>query len=133
MRDVRLKRLTHLVHRRASEVVLYELKDPRLGFVTVTRVKLSGDLRHAVIYYSVVGSDGDRSKTAHALEHASGHVQTQIAKAMQTRVTPLVRFEYDEGIEGSVRVSQILSELKSELGEEEDEHLEGGDGGGEEE
>jgi ribosome-binding factor A len=121
MRDIRLEKLTHLVHRRASEVVLYQLKDPRLGFVTVTRVKLSGDLRHAVVFYSVVGSDGDRSKTAHALEHARGHVQTQIAKAMRTRVTPLVRFEYDHSVEGSVRVSQILAELAEENGEERDE------------
>ena len=60
MRDVRLKRISELVQRKASEVILYELKDPRMGFVTVTRVKLSGDLRHAVIYFSVVGTDGER-------------------------------------------------------------------------
>jgi ribosome-binding factor A len=114
MKDVRLHRLTELVHRRASEVVLYELKDPRLGFVTVTRVKLSRDLRHAVVYFSVVGTEGDRSKTLHALEHATGYVQGQIAAALHTRVTPTVRFEYDESVEGAVRVSRILSELKGE-------------------
>lgn len=117
MRDVRLQKLTHLVHRTASEVILYELKDPRLGFVTVTRVKLSRDLRHAIVFYSVVGTDGDRSKTAHALDHARGHIQTRIAKVMRTRVTPLIRFEYDLGVEGSVRVSQILAEIAEESGE----------------
>jgi ribosome-binding factor A len=114
MRDVRLHRLTELVHRKASEVVLYELKDPRLGFVTVTRVDLSRDLRHAVVYFSVVGSEGDRSKTLHALEHARGYVQSQIAAALHTRVTPTVRFEYDESVEGAVRVSRILSELRND-------------------
>ena len=118
MRDVRLKRLTQIVHRRASEVVLFELKDPRLGFVTVTRVKLTNDLRHAIVYYSVVGTDADRSRTSHALEHARGHVQTQIAKVMRTRVTPLVRFEYDHSVEGSVRVSKLLAELSAERGED---------------
>jgi len=114
MRDVRLKRLSQLVQRRASEIVLYELKDPRMGFVTITRVKLSGDLRHAVIFYSVVGSDADRSRTEHALEHAQGYVQGQIASALKTRVTPIIRFEYDASVEGSVRVSRILSEIAEE-------------------
>ena len=120
MRDVRLEKLTHLVQRRASEIILLELRDPRLGFVTVTRVKLSGDLRHAVIYYSVVGSDADKSKTAHALEHATGYVQSQIARAMHTRVTPQVRFEYDRGVESSIRVSEILHRLKQEREESEE-------------
>jgi ribosome-binding factor A len=120
MRELRLEKLTHLVHRRASEVILYELNDPRLGFVTISRVKLSGDLRHATIFYSVVGTDGDRSKTEHALEHARGHVQSEIARVMHTRVTPIVRFEYDEGVAGSIRVSRILDELREERGEQEE-------------
>ena len=114
MRDMRLKRLSEVVQRKASEVILYELKDPRMGFVTVTRVKLSGDLRHAVIYFSVVGTDGERSRTEHALENAKGYIQGQIASALKTRVTPVIRFEYDASVEGSVRVSRILSELAEE-------------------
>ncbi len=120
MREVRLEKLTQLVHRRASEVIVYELNDPRLGFVTISHVKLSGDLRHAVIYYSVVGTEGDRSKTEHALEHARGHVQSEIARAMHTRLTPIIRFEYDEGVAGSIRVSQLLDELREERGEQEE-------------
>ena len=120
MREVRLEKLAQLVQRRASEVILFELNDPRLGFVTISRVKLAGDLRHAVIYYSVVGSESDRSKTQHALEHATGHIQSEIARAMHTRVTPLVRFEFDEGVAGSIRVSRILDELKEERGEQEE-------------
>lgn len=114
MRSVRLSRLTMLVHRRASEVILQDLKDPRLGFVTVTRVKLAGDLRHAIIYYSVVGDEADRSKTAHALDHAKGYIQSQVAKSMHTRVTPILQFEYDEGVERSIRVSSILNDLRQE-------------------
>jgi ribosome-binding factor A len=121
MRDVRLNRLTHLVQRIASEVILYELKDPRLGFVTVSRVKLSGDLRHAVIFWSVIGAEGVRSRTAHALEDSKGYVQSRIAKALRTRVTPVIRFEFDEAVEGVVRVSQLLSELSHEEAEEEGE------------
>jgi len=120
MRDVRLEKLTQLVHRRASEVISYELNDPRLGFVTISRVKLSGDLKYAVIYYSVLGTEGDRSKTEHALEHAQGHVQSEIASVMHTRVTPIVRFEYDESVAGTIRVSQLLDELRDERGEQEE-------------
>ena len=119
MREVRHEKLQSLVLRRASEVILYELKDPRLGFVTVTRVKLANDLRHAVIYYSVVGTPGERSRTSGALEHARGHIQSEIAHVMTTRVTPAVHFEYDESVEGSVRVSKILDDLRRERGEEE--------------
>ncbi|MEN8151827.1 MAG: 30S ribosome-binding factor RbfA [Planctomycetota bacterium] len=114
MRDVRRKRLSEVVQRKASEVILYELKDPRMGFVTVTRVKLAGDLRHAVIFWSIVGTDGERSRTEHALENAKGYIQGQIASALKTRVTPTIRFEYDASVEGSVRVSRILSELVEE-------------------
>ena len=131
MSSRRVERISKLLKEVISTVILNEVSDPRMGFVTVTRVKLSGDLRHAVIFYSVVGSEGDRSKTAHALEHARGHVQTQIAGAMQTRVTPIIRFVYDEAIEGSVRVSQLLSEIEAERGEDEAGELESA--GGEEE
>lgn len=125
MRNVRLEKLTQLVHRRASEVISYELNDPRLGFVTISRVKLSGDLKHAVIFYSVLGTEGDRSKTEHALEHARGHVQSEIASVMHTRVTPVVRFEYDEGVAGSIRVSQLLDDLREERGEQEESSIPG--------
>jgi ribosome-binding factor A len=83
-------------------------------------VKLSGDLKYAVIYYSVLGTEGDRSKTEHALEHAKGHVQSEIASVMHTRVTPIIRFEYDESVAGSIRVSQLLDELREERGEQEE-------------
>jgi ribosome-binding factor A len=118
MRDIRHEKLSSLVHRRASEVILYELKDPRLGFVTVTRVKLSKDLRHATIFWSVVGADSDRSKTTHALEHARGFIQSEVASALSTRVTPTLDFEYDESVEGSVRVSRILDDLRRIRGED---------------
>ncbi len=121
MKDVRLKRLTQVVHRRASQIIAFELKDPRLGFITVSRVDLSGDLRHAIINWSIVGTDADRSKAAHALEDARGHIQSLIAAVMHTRVTPIIRFEFDESVEGVVRLGHILDELREERGEDEPE------------
>ena len=64
--EIRLARLTELVKRRVQEAILLELKDPRLGFLTVTEVKLTRDLTHATILWSIIGTKGDRSKAAHA-------------------------------------------------------------------
>ena len=121
--DIRLKRLTEVVKERASEVIVLELKDPRLGFVTVTRVKLARDLTQAVIFWSIIGSAGDRSKTAHALEDARGFIQSAVAKAMQTRVTPRLTIKFDPSLERAQKVHEILAQLRRER----EERGEGGD------
>ena len=106
----KIERLRKVILRKASEVILYELHDPRLGFVTLSKVDLADDLRHAVIYYSVMGEDADRSKTSHALEAARGYIQKAIASALHTRVTPHIRFKFDESIEGAMRISRMIDE-----------------------
>jgi len=108
MAQRKIERLRNVILRKASQVILYELHDPRLGFVTLSKVDLSDDLRYATIYYSVIGEESERSKTSHALEAARGYVQKAIARALKTRVTPHIQFKYDEGIEGALRVSKII-------------------------
>jgi ribosome-binding factor A len=112
--DIRLKRLSEVVKQRASRAILYELKDPRLGFITVTQVKLASDLTQCVIYWSVIGTDGEKSKTAHALEDARGFLQSAIAKEMGTRVTPRITLKFDASIEKAQKVYGILAKLKKE-------------------
>ena len=112
--DIRLKRLSEVVKQRASRVILYELKDPRLGFITVTRVKLASDLTQCVIYWSVIGTPGERSKTAHALEDARGFLQSAIAKEMGTRVTPRITLKFDASIEKAQKVFGLLDKIKKE-------------------
>lgn len=126
--DIRLRRLEELVKQRASQAVLFELKDPRLGFLTVTRVKLARDLSHATIFWSIIGSAGEKSKSAHALEAGRGYVQSAVAGVMGTRVTPRLVFEYDPGPEKAQKMAGILNRLRAERGEDEDP----GDGGSEE-
>ena len=111
MASRKVERLKKVILRRASDVILFELHDPRLGFVTLSKVDLGDDLRHAVIYYSIIGADADRSKTAHALRAARGYVQNAIAGVMKTRVTPQIRFKYDESIEGSMRVAGLIDKV----------------------
>jgi ribosome-binding factor A len=115
--DIRLRRLEEVIKQRASEVILFELKDPRLGFLTVTRVKLARDLTTCVVYWSVVGTAGERSKTEHALESSRAYLQRAIAKALQTRQTPVVHLRYDESMLRAAKVHDILKRLREERGE----------------
>jgi ribosome-binding factor A len=121
--DIRLKRLEKVALRRASEIVQHELSDPRLTFVTITRVDLASDLSHGVIFWSTLGEGGQRSKVEHALRDAAGFVQSEIAKAFRTRRTPHIVFKFDKSIEGASRVAGILDAIKKErvsrTGEEE--------------
>jgi len=117
--SIRIKRLERLALQRAAEVVNYELADPRVHLITLTRVKLSKDLSFADIYWSILGTDGDRTKAGHALKSAAAVVQREIGEAFQTRRTPRVRFHFDESIAGAIHVSQILDELAEERAERE--------------
>lgn len=105
------ERLRKVILRKASDVILHELHDPRLGFVTLSKVDLSDDTRHATIYYSVMGDDAIRSRTRHALDAARGYVQRAVAGALQTRIAPHVRFKYDESIEGAMRVTKLIDDV----------------------
>jgi len=88
-----------------------ELRDPRIGFVTVTDVKTSADLRHAVVYVSVLGSDSKREKTLAGLEAAHGVLQARIAHELRLKRTPQLAFEYDESVARGVRMSHLIDEL----------------------
>lgn len=110
-------RLAETIRHRAAHVILHELKDPRVGFVTVTGVKLSPDRTHCVVYWSVFGTAGDRSKTRHALEDARPYVQRRIAEGLKTRTAPLLSFEFDASVEGAIRMGGLLKQLRDERGE----------------
>jgi ribosome-binding factor A len=112
--DIRLRRLAEVVKERASRAILYELKDPRLGFVTVTGVKLAKDLTQCVILWSVLGTPGEKSKTSHALESAKGYVQAAVAKAMGTRKTPRIYFRHDPSLEKAQKVYDLLARIRRE-------------------
>ena len=116
--EIRLRRLSEVVKQRAARVILYELKDPRLGFVTVTGVKLASDLTQCVILWSVIGTPGEQSKTAHALQDARGFIQSAVAGAMGTRVTPRIYLKYDPSLAKAQKVLDILAKIKAERGEE---------------
>jgi ribosome-binding factor A len=105
-----MRRVNEAVREVVSEGVS-ELKDPRIGFVTVTGVETSPDLRHARVFISVLGSDAKRAKTLDRLAAAHGVLQARVAKELRMKRTPQLAFEYDPTVERGVRMTQLIDEL----------------------
>jgi ribosome-binding factor A len=106
--SLRCRRVAEALKEVLGQIITQELSDPRLGFVTVTRVKVSPDLRQARVFVSVLGEGADRSKTLAALQHAAGFIKRRCGDELELRFTPRLRFEFDEGIDKSIRVSELL-------------------------
>ena len=87
------------------------LKDPRIGFVTVTGVQAATGYEHATVYISVLGSEAEKQQTLEGLRAAHGVLQTHVARRLGTRRTPVLTFEYDPAIERGVRLTRIIDEL----------------------
>jgi ribosome-binding factor A len=105
-----MRRVNAAVREVLSETV-GELKDPRIGFVTVTGVQTSPDLRAARVFVSVLGSDKKREQSLAGLEAAHGVLQARIARELRLKRTPQLAFEYDDSVERGVRMSHLIDEL----------------------
>ena len=90
---------------------LLGLKDPRIGFVTITGVETSPDLRHAKVFVSVLGSEQKRDKSLQGLEAAHGILQAKLAQELRMKRTPQLAFEYDPTVERGVRMTKLIDEL----------------------
>jgi ribosome-binding factor A len=106
----RMRRVDESVRQVLAEAV-GELKDPRIGLVTITGVRTSSDLRQARVFVSVLGSEKKRDATLRALEAAHGVLQSQLARELRLKRTPQLTFEYDPSVERGVRMSQLIDEL----------------------
>jgi ribosome-binding factor A len=109
----RMRRVNESVRQVLAET-LPELKDPRIGLVTVTGVDTAPDLRHAVVFVSVLGSERKRSATLRGLEAAHGVLQSRLARELRLKRTPQLTFEYDPSVERGVRMSRLIDELAPE-------------------
>jgi len=106
----RMRRVNEAVRQVLSEAV-GELKDPRIGFVTVTGVVTSPDLREARVFVSVLGSEVKRDRTLEGLAAAHGVLQARLGRELRMKRTPQLAFEYDPSVERGVRMSQLIDEL----------------------
>src|SRR5947209_11878762 len=107
MKMHRLARVAEAIRETASETILYDMHDPRVKFVTVTRAEVSGDLQHAKVYVSIMGTDKEQQLTLQGLRHAAGFVQSKLARRLQTRFTPVLTFVLDQGVKRSIELSQL--------------------------
>jgi ribosome-binding factor A len=110
MTTARMRRVNEAVREVLAAAIATEMKDPRIGFVTVTDVDTSPDLRAARVYVSVLGSAEERESALEGLRSAHGFLQARIAAEMRMKRTPTLTFEYDESIERGARLTRLLEE-----------------------
>jgi ribosome-binding factor A len=110
MKTHRLARVAEAIREVASETILFEMRDPRVKKVTVTRAEVSGDLQHAKVYVSIMGSEKEQQLTMHGLRHAAGFIQSKLAQRLQTRFTPVLQFVLDEGVKRSIEMTRLINE-----------------------
>jgi len=97
-----------------SNIVQYELKDSRLGFVTIMRVDLTANLRYARVYFSVLGQDKEQKATKQALESAKPFIRCLIGQRIKLRFVPEISFKLDHSVEYSIRIQEELDKIKTE-------------------
>jgi ribosome-binding factor A len=110
MKQHRLARVAEVIREVASETILFELRDPRVKNVTVTRAEVSGDLQHAKVFVSVMGTMPEQELTLRGLRHAAGFVQSKLASRLQTRFTPVIQFVLDQGVKKSIEMTRLINE-----------------------
>jgi len=106
----RMRRVDEAVRAVLSDAIASDLKDPRIGFVTVTGVKTSPDLRHARVFVSVLGNEQAQAATLEGLRSAHGFLQRRVATELTLKHTPALTFEYDASVERGMRISRLLDD-----------------------
>ena len=110
MHPGRMPRVDEAVREVLSGAITQDLKDPRVGFVTVTAVKTSPDLRHAVVWVSVLGSQEEREASLEGLRSAHGFLQRRVASELRLKHTPALAFRYDDSVDRGMRISELLED-----------------------
>lgn len=114
MKAHRLARVAEVVREVASETILFQLRDPRVKGVTVTRAEVSADLQHAKVFVSIMGTDKEQKLCMYGLKRAAGFVQGKLANRLQTRFTPALVFVEDHGVKNSIEIARLINEALAE-------------------
>jgi ribosome-binding factor A len=110
----RSDKVADLIQKEISEILLKEIKDPRIGFITITRVAVSDDCRLAKVYFSVMGSDDDRERSIQGLNSAKGFVRKELGHRMRLRYTPDILFRFDPSVEYAVHLEEVIHHLREQ-------------------
>ena len=112
----RPERAAELIRQTVAAFLTEQVRDPRIGFVTVTGVEVTPDLAHARVRVSVMGTDAERAQTLEGLSSAARFLRAQLARELRLRTSPELRFELDRGLEHAVRIDQVLKQSKEGAG-----------------
>ena len=110
----RIDRVGHLIQMELGQLILHRVKDPRLGFVTVTHVSVTPDMKSARVFYSVMGDDKKKKDSQIALEKAAGFLQREIGTAIQLRYTPKLTFALDDSLDRGMEIDKVLRQIQKE-------------------
>lgn len=112
--NIRANRVGEQMKKELGEIISRKIKDPRVGFVTVTDVEVTGDLQQATIYISVLGSEEEKEDTLKGLTKASGFIRSELGQRIRLRKTPEISFEFDESVEYGNKIEKLLKDIHEE-------------------
>jgi ribosome-binding factor A len=114
MGNLRPSRVAEEIKKEVSQIIPREIKDPRVGFVTVTAVEVTNDLRYAKVYVSVLGGSKDEEQSVAVLNNAKGLVRSEVGKRIRLRVAPEITFVIDKSLENAAKIGELLAKVKEE-------------------
>ncbi|MGI6092355.1 MAG: 30S ribosome-binding factor RbfA [Veillonellaceae bacterium] len=114
MGQLRVEKVQEFIKQEISKIILTEIKDPRVGFVTVTNVEVTADLRSAKVFVSLMGSDEQKATTWAGLHKALGFMRSEIGKRIRMRFTPELSLHIDESLEYSAHIQELLLKIKQQ-------------------
>lgn len=112
MGELRVRKIQEFIKQEVSNILLRELKDPRLGFVTVTDARITGDLREATVYVSLFGKSEEKENTLKALKNATGYIRTEVGRRLGIRYSPTIEFKEDTSLDYGMKIDKILRDIE---------------------
>jgi ribosome-binding factor A len=107
----RFQRIAEEIKKEIAQIIKHELKDPRIGFASITEVEVTGDLHYAKVYVSIFGDEEAQRQSMEALNKASGFIRREIGKRVSLRYTPEIIFKFDRSIEQGAKIAKLLTEI----------------------
>jgi ribosome-binding factor A len=114
MNERRIARIEQQIKERVATLLIHEIADPRLGFITISRVEMDKEMQRCIIYWSVLGNDKSQKLTTDALHNATGFLRREVASVLNTRSVPKLEFRHDDGVTGAVEMQELLDGLREE-------------------
>lgn len=122
MSELRVRKIQEFIKQEVGNMLLHDLKDPRLGFITVTGVKLTGDLREAVIYVSLFGKEEEKKASMDVLNQAKGFIRRELGQRLKVYYTPSIAFAEDTSLDYGMHIEGLLKKIHTDGGKKENGH-----------